>query len=305
MNVKKIKRREEKVLLNLEYLRLRADLYALGALIRETEPIEKESKGKNVIFDIIEKFGNRIRNKVGQIAREELLEKEGLAKQALEDFEKSHDKKALSLSNDIEKFKNYISRKLFKKDEFSLKRLQFGLCYAIANNHSYQCYEDSLRAVSEILFESPNRLVELKDSFVENYKKIDGVGVFDFNNNEEFNWETFSREIKATFKSAVFDLLHLGNVKAQEGNAKLIERMSQDQFKSEMAIFLTVLAESKQLVGEEAFKVKVKDAIEKISALRTRAEKASIVDGKDSQENREKIRICNACISRISEISIS
>ena len=254
MNAKKYEKIESKVRLNLDYIRLKADVYAVGALIRDTEPTPQPVEENLSFFaKTFSTIKSRIKDKVGQIAKEELLKKEVLAKQALKEFEESHCEKQLKLSAKEDKLKKILSKKLFKNDDGSLARLQYGLTYAIADNHQYQCYEDSLRAVSEILFENPEKLIEVINSFVENYKKLE---IKKFENivadNSEINWKTISSEIKGVFKSFVFSAFKFDGVNNDKESAK-INQMSKNSLLTELAIMLTLLEETKKIVSEEEF----------------------------------------------------
>ncbi|MBR2337737.1 MAG: hypothetical protein IKA61_07345 [Clostridia bacterium] len=305
MNAKKIKKREEKVTVNLDYLRRKADVYAIGALIREIEPMQEDFQNDRFFVGLFKKIKGKIKNKVGQMAKEDFLAKEDLAKRNLKQFEDAHTEKELALASDTKKLKKFINKKLFRRDKYSLRRLQFGLNYAISNNHEYQCYEDSLNAVSEILFENPDKLTELKNEFVQNYKRIEKKQAFEsVAGDGDFDWGEFARKIKGAVKNLIFTMFSFDGVVSQEDEARLVARMSQDQLTSEFAVQLTLLEECKKVMTDDKFKVQIKKLHERVSALKAEAENDNVVKEIGIEVSEEKFRLCEACLARISEISV-
>lgn len=305
MNAKRQMKIEDKVITNLDYLRLKADVYAVEALIRDSSPTaEQESEQSKDDFwsKIINGVKGIFKKEISAKKVEDLQKQEAEAKQALVVFESLHTKKHLKLSENQEKFKAYINKKLFKKDKNGLKRIRFALSYMILSGGEYQCEDDSLMAVSEILFNSPERCVELRNSLVTNYNKISVSDEETYSLSKEFYWNSEETGLKGLFKNILRTFNHLSEIARHGDDGFTVKAISPNQMKSLFATELTLIEEGAKILEDADFKKSVKELLAKVAKLRAESEYAWLVDKTDSDESKEKVDLCNEVLSRLAEI---
>lgn len=293
---------KQNILDNLTLCRLEGDLLAVEAAIRDNAPKTYETEGGR-----FKKFVNEIMTEIGNMARSvnvrELSVDKEKARKAVQIFRASHSEKELELSKNTDEFKKYIEKNLFKNDKDGLKRLSFALFFAIdERNHEYQCPEESLEVVSEIIFDDPKKLGRLYSCYKNNFEKISkqfpdnidsalGIGT-------GIGGALAMSLIPFCVTGAVALMGYILNKKSVNDALK---NMSPCETNSVLAFKLTLIEVSKEL-GEEKRKEMTDALLVEIGGIRSDAEYKWYVEGINIPECREKINTCELALSRLAKI---
>lgn len=300
---RKKERARQNIIDNLTLCRLEGDLLAVEAAIRDNAPkAEAEVEGgriKKFVTGLVNELGNMVR--VANV-RELSVDKEK-AKAAITEYRKAHSEKDLELSKNPEQFKAYINKTLFKNDKDGLARLTFALTFAIdERNQKYQCPEESLEVVSEILFDDPKKLGRLYNSYKNNYMKIQkpfpdeiegalGIGT-------GLGGALALSLMPLCVTGAVAVIGHLLNKKAL---SEAFANMNTNETNAVMALRLTLIEYSRDLPDSKR-KEMIDAFLEEISNIRSDAEYNWYVEGVNIPECREKIESCNLTLQRLSKV---
>ena len=302
------KRKREKIrqniLHNLTLCRLNGDLLAVEAAIRDNAPkvVEPEAEGnrfKKFVAGIVNELGNKAR---AANVRELSVDKEA-AEDAIKSFRASHSEYDLSLGEDTDKFKEYITKKLFKKDPNGLGRLSFGIMFALdERNQVYQCPEESLEVVSEILFDDPKKLGSLYTSYKNNFAKIqrstlsDADGAMRICNG--FGGTVLVAVMPLCITGAIAVMGHIvdkRNVRAAFTNLCMTD------MNAFLAFRLTLIEATRDL-DEEKRKEIIDAFLGEISRIRSDAEYKMCVEKINIPECRETIETCDLALNRLTKI---
>ena len=302
-NKRKKERIRQNIIDNLTLCRLEGDLLAVEAAIRDNAPkTETEIDGgrlKRLVSGLMTELGNAVR---AANVRELSVDKEK-AIAAVSAFRASHKDSNLELSRNIEEFKAYINKHLFKGDKDGLGRLSFALMFAIdERNLEYQCPEESLEVVSEILFDDPKKLGRLYSSYKTNYIKIhkpfpDEIeGAIGLGTGIGGALALSMMPMVVTGAIAALGLL-MNRVTVGEA----FNKMSPSEMKAVLAMRLTLIEHSGDLSTE-----KRKDMIDamlvEVANIRQDAEYKQYVEGVNIPECRERIDTCNLTLTRLGKI---
>ena len=302
------KRKREKIrqniLHNLTLCRLNGDLLAVEAAIRDNAPkvVEPEADGnrfKKFVTGIVNELGNKAR---AANVRELSVDKEA-AEDAIKSFRTAHSEYDLSLSEDTEKFKEYITKKLFKKDPNGLGRLSFGIMFALdERNQIYQCPGESLEVVSEILFDDPKKLGTLYALYKNNFAKIhksslsDAEGAIRISNG--FGGTVLVATMPLCVTGAIAVMGHIAdkrNVRAAFANLCMTD------MNAFLAFRLTLIEATREL-DEEKRKEIIDAFLGEISRIRSDAEYKMYVEKVNIPECREAIETCDLTLNRLAKI---
>lgn len=293
---------KKSVISNLTYCRLQADVYAVEADIADNQPLAAgEEKG------IVKKFLNAITTEVQNEIRKKNVQELTVDRQAaiyaLSAFEGRHAQKQLALAQDREKFKEYIQKKLFKKDVDGLGKMQFALAFLLDNGTEYQRPEQSLQAVSEILFDDPTYMQSLYVAFCENFYKIQDkrLTAAETGSAIEEGLASLLNVAQLVFGAMRMEAL-IVSVKNKKRMHELLQDLSQNELHTLLAVRLTLLQEAKKTMAEEKLKELVDDYLKYVSNLRSDAEYQWLVERLDVPSCQEKIKTCDLCIARLSRI---
>ena len=300
------KRKREKIkrniIDNLTYCRLQGDLYAVEASIRDNAPKEKKEEG-GVIRKFVNEIINEFTNAAKRVITRELTVDKEKAKTALEKFRTEHKDTDLSISQDTEKFRKYIDKHLFSKDTNGLKKISFALSFAIdERNQSYQCPEESLEVVSEILFDDHKKLGTLYSKYKNNYIEIS---------------KTEPTEFKLGFNLGMgiggvlaMSLLPIGvggifafvdSIRSKRAASNALKNMSPDEANAAFAYALTLIEVTRELDGKERKRM-IDELLSSVDNARSDAEYKWFAEMDNIPDCKEKIAICDNAIKRLSII---
>ena len=301
------KRKKEKIrqniIDNLTLCRLEGDLLAVEAAIRDNAPKAEPEVEGNRIKKFVAGLVNDLSNTVRAATVRELSVDKEKAKAAITAFSASHVDSNLDLCKNPDEFKAYIAKNLFKNDKNGLGRLSFALMFAIdERNLEYQCPDESLEVVSEILFDDPKKLGRLYRSYRTNYMKIQkpfpdelesaigvGTGI----------GGALALSVMPLFVTGTVAVLgHLLNRKAALDS---FASMSTTETHAMLAFRLTLIEYAGEL-GEGKRKEMTDAMLEEVGNIRSDAEYKWYVEGVNIPECREKIEVCNLTLARLAKI---
>lgn len=295
---RKRERIRQNVIDNLTLCRLEGDLLAVEAAIRDnapTSPSEEGGRLKRFINGVI----NDINNSVRRVNVERLSVDKEKAKRALAAFKASHSEKELALASDTEKFRKYIDKKLFKKDKDGLNKLSFALIFALdERNQEYQCPEESLEVVSEVLFDEAGRLGKLYSCYVRNYEKI----------HEE--WPEEMKGANGIIGALALALLPISvtglitlisYIRHKKATKDAFKTMSPAETNATLAFYLTLIEEMRD-TDEKKRKEMVDELLKKIDDIRADAEYKRYVEGDNVPDSKRKIKLCDLTLNRLGQI---
>jgi cupin superfamily acireductone dioxygenase involved in methionine salvage len=295
---KKRKQIRQNIVDNLTLCRIEGDLLAVEAAIRDNAPKEANEEG-----GAFKKFFNGMINDINNSFRrqnvEELSVDKAKAQEALKAFRAAHSKNNFEISRDTEKFGKYIDKHLFKKDKDGLSKLSFALIFALdGRNNEYQCPEESLEVVSEILFDDAKRLGRLYNRYRKNYEAI------------HQQWPSEAEGIKGVGRAlalaimplCVSGILATVSYAMHKKNAKeAFKNMTLNETNASLAFYLTLIEEMKN-TDEGKKKEMVDELLTKVSNIRSDAEYKWYVEGLDVSECKAKIELCNMTLKRLGQI---
>lgn len=300
------KRKKEKIrqniIDNLTLQRLEGDLYAVEAAIRDNAPKTASNEGgriKRFINEVITEISNTVK----RINTQELSVDKDKAKKALMEFRASHFEKDFEISQDTEKFRKYIDKKLFKKDRDGIAKLSFALMFALdEKEREYQCPEESLEVVSEILFDDPKRLGKLYRQYKINYEKIHSSLTSEFDRGLNLGSGLGTILALSALPICVTGLITLVSYARNKKAASVaFKNLSASETNASLAFYLTLIEE----VGgsdEDKHREMVDELLNKIDNIRADAEYRWYVEGENIPDAKEKIELCNLTLKRLGEI---
>ena len=298
-NKRKKEKIKQNILDNLTLCRLKGDLLAVEASIRDnapkSEPEEEGGTFKRIFNGII----NEINNAARTINTRELSTDKEKAKTAVNAFRAKYSENELRLSEDIEAFKKYIDKQLFKKDRDGLGRISFALMFALDDKgHEYQYPEESLEFVSEIIFDDHKRLGDLYARFKNNYISLDAStrselkGVRKLFSTIALSLSPMRISGVSTFSNYVLNKLGLRDA---------LKSMTPGEAGTTLAFYLTLLEEIIK-ADESKKKEAVDELLGKIDNIRADAEYKWFVEGDSIPDCQKKIEICDLAIARLGKI---
>ena len=300
------KRKKEKirqlVIDNLTLCRLEGDRLAIEAQIRDNQPKSAPSPEGSVLKRFFESVKNEIGNSIKRINVQELSSRRDKAEKAISEFRATHNERDLVLASNPEKLREYINEKLFKKDTDGQERLAFALMFAIdERERTYQCPEESLSVVSEILFDDYKLLGKLYKSFGRNYSGIRKRSLADIEDGLALGAEICSGFIRSIISFDVGGVLSCVTRVRRKGaiNASLTE-FTPGELSVTFAFRLTLIESATD--DESVRKRTVDELLEKIDNVRADAEYRWYVEGIDIAECREKIETCDLTLERLGKI---
>ena len=280
---------------NLTLIRLEGDLYAVEAAIRDNEPVASSEEGGSV-RKFINGIINDISNSVKRANTRELSVDREKARKALADFKSTHDAKGFEISNNHEKFRSYIDKNLFAKDKYGTNKASFALTFALdTRNFEYQCPEESLEVVSEIIFNDPKHLCRLLSSYRNNYYQIKKGHLNLFENEENTSGGSYGLLPKLGFVEKIKKYAE------NRRNLLTLSTLKETDYTTTFALYLTLIEHSSE-VPEEQKKEMVNELIERVENVRSDAEYKWLAEGENAPESKKKIEVCNMTIERLSRI---
>lgn len=295
---KKKKQIRQNIIDNLTLCRLEGDLLAVEAAIRDNAPKSANEEGgafKRFINGVITDINNTFRKQ----NVEELSVDKARAQEALRVFRAAHSEKGLEISRDTEKFGKYIDKHLFKKDRDGLGKLSFALMFALDDKENeYQCPEESLEVVSEILFDDSKRLGRLYNHYRKNYEAIHQM------------WPSEAEGIKGFGRALALAIMPLcvsgvlaavSYAKHKKATREAIKNMTLNETNASLAFYLTLIEEMKG-ADEGKKKEMVDELLTRVSNIRSDAEYKWYVEGLDVPECKGKIELCDMTLKRLGQI---
>lgn len=308
MTKRRKQRIRETVMTSLAFARMQADLYAIEAAIRDNaikaaEESESDTGAEKTPISVVRKFWStlktEINNSLKKISAPELEAKKGRAQAALTAFKEAHAEKDLALGNDPEALKEYIDKHLFKRDSDGRDRLTFALMYAIDDKHGYECPEESLEVVSEILFGNHKRLGVLYSQFRRNFVALNRICPSEFERGLLLGSLASGSPITAVVSGTVALMYYIvGGARAKASYDKL----SAVEAYTSLAFGLTLIEATKDNVSADTLKAMVDEQLGHISSIRADAQYVWTVEGERISECRDKIEACDRAYTRLNEI---
>ena len=295
---KKREKIRQNIIDNLTLCRLQGDLLAVEAAIRDNAPKTASEEGR-----AFKKFVNGVINDITNSIRrsnvEELSVDRAKAQNALKAFRAAHSEKEFEISEDTEKFAKYIDKHLFKKDKDGINKLSFALMFALDDRNSeYQCPEESLEVVSEVLFNDAKRLGKLYSAYRKNYEAIHKQWP-----SEAEGFKSFARALAIAVMplcvSGIFATVSY--VMHKKAASDAFKNMTLSETNASLAFYLTLIGEMKDK-DEKKRNEMVDELLNKLSNIRSDAEYKWYVEGVDVPECREKIELCNMALKRLGQI---
>ena len=298
---------KQNIIDNLKLCRLEGDLLAVEAAIRDrapkSAPISDDGSTikriMNGMSGIITEIGNAARTFT---VRELSVDKER-AREAINRFRDEHKDSDLSLSENISEFRKYIDKSMFKADKDELGRIAFALVFAIDDrNTEYQCPEESLEVVSEILFDSPKRLGNLYTMYKNNFAKISKPFGGEFESGLGIGATLGGALALSLMPISVTGVAALiGYLLNKKATAETLKTMSPGEMSATLAYRLTLI-EAADFVDEGKRKEMIDELLEDIGNIRSDAEYKRFVEGCSIPESRDKIQTCDLTLARLGKI---
>ena len=301
-----VKRKREKIRQiitdNLTLCRLNGDLLAIEAAMRDNAPTAANEDG-GPVKRFINGFFNDLSNAAKSLNVRELSIDKEKAKDAISEFRRTHSESDLKMSEDLDAFRKYIDKHLFKNDKDGQGKLAFALVFAIDDRTgSYRFPEESLEVVSEILFDNNKKLDQLYGAYKRNFEKIQKPFVGDFE--KGFGLGTSVGGILLSsilpFGVTVFATL-AGNFINKRRTQEAFKTMSPGETNSTLAFRLTMIEMSADL-GEKKQKEMIDELLTDISNIRSDAEYKCYVEKDNIPECNEKIMTCDLTLARLGKI---
>ena len=295
---KKREKIRQNIIDNLTLCRMQGDLLAVEAAIRDNAPKTASEEGgafKKFVNSVITDIGNSVRrNNV-----EELSVDRAKAQNALKAFRSAHSEKEFDISRDNDDFAKYIDKQLFKKDKDGLNKISFALMLALDDRGTeYQCPEESLEVVSEILFDDSKRLGRLYSAYRKNYESI-----YQQWPSEAEGFKSFARALAiAVMPLCVSGIFATASyIMHKKAVSDAFKNMTLNEANASLAFYLTLIGEMKDK-DEKKRREMVDEFLNKLSNIRSDAEYKWYVEGVDVPECREKIELCNMTLKRLGQI---
>ncbi|MBQ8319355.1 MAG: hypothetical protein IJX81_00570 [Clostridia bacterium] len=277
----------------LTYIRLQGDVYAIEAAMVDNRPeaAPMEEEGKGVLKKLWNMISREVKNEVRKSAVQELTGDRQAALSALSEFESGLSAKELAFAKEPLRLKKFLEKKLFKKDEYGVKRVGFALAFMIEDGGEYRFAEESLQVVSELLFDDPNKMEGLGGALYRNYAALGGEN---------------AGEDGAVYQSVVAPVWLVETVELLSTlvgeKERSLKKLSGGELSTLLAARLTVLSELSGKMPEEKFKTVVDEYLRYVGDLRADAEYRWFVERTDAALSQAKIRLCDLCLNRLGKI---
>ena len=298
------KRRRERIKQNitdnLTLCRLEGDLLAVEAAIRDNAPRTSPEEGgpiKRFINNVI----NDLNNSVRRFNTQELSVDRAKAQNALKAFRSEHSTKDFEISEDVEGFRKYIDKHLFKKDNDGVARLCYALIFALEDKErEYQCPEESLEVVSEILFNDPKRLGILYSRYRKNYEALYKNQPNEFEIGLNLGSGLGSLLALSVLPVCVTGLVTLiSYARNKRAAAQAFKNLSPSETNATLAFYLTLIEE---ISDEEKRREMIDELLKKVDNIRADAEYKWYVEGEDIPDCKTKIEACELTLKRLGHI---
>ena len=301
MRSKKEMKIKNKVVKNLNYLYYKGIVDAIEKDMENSEPVQIEND-RNVITRFLSSIVTEIANNVRRKNTLELSTEKAQAIEVLNSFEKSVDEKELDLAKDLEAFKKYLNKKMFKKDKYNLKRKAFALSY-VMNVAKENDRIEGLEAVSSVLFDDAGYMADLFKKFEKNFYGIQKPAVGELQAGLIGGLGIWSLSVFSIIPVAIGGVATLvSHVANRIEMKKAFKTLSTDELHAYIAMKLTLIEESREVMSEEEWKSLADEFLKYISNLRGDAEYNWLIEKVDGQRNKELIELCNLTIAQLSKI---
>ncbi len=304
----KTKKRAQKarvaIMKNLTYIRLKTDVAVIEQEMEDNQPVQKEN-GKNIFQRVISSITTEVANNIRRQATQDLSGEKKIALENLQNFEKAIDLKELALSSDLNKFKAYVKKELFPKDKYNLQKNQFALSLILTDKNAYLRADDSLRVISDILFDDETYMQELYAKFSDNFFKIQKID----NPEKKLIIPVFSLSsflfgpFDALFHSGIMGIASL--IRYSKNKKIMKEELSNlkpSELQAGLALKLTQIEVSRSIMPKTDWKNLIDDLLRYVSNFRSDAEYEWLIENLDANANMEKIEVLNLTIKRLSRI---
>ncbi len=283
---------------NLTHYRLKADLAAVEGEIYENQPCLSGAT-QNIFERVVTDFKNEIRKDVVSA----LTSEKKAAKDALIAFEKTHNQKDLQLLDNETKWNAVLDKKLFKKDKYDLAKMQFALAFMLEDGQAYQRPDDSLAAVSEVLFNDPTYMALLYATLQDNFVKIHNVTSADEQNALVFGLNLASfLPFSSVIVSGINALALINEIRKKQRMKQAFRTLSGAETNMLLATKLTLIQMSKNSMPKAAWSALVDEYLRMVGNLRADAEYEWLVEQSQVPVCKEKIAICDLCVDRLSQV---
>jgi len=276
---------------NLTYCRLKADLAAVEMEIAGNQPVVSEAE-KNFFKNVWNILKTGVKNELRKTTLEDLKKQFATAEAELARFESEHNAKELALLRDLASLKAFLAKKLFKKDEYGLDKLQFSLALLLDDRYAYQRPEHSLCILSDLLFNDGGYMQELYNALCHNYKYIRN------------DWSITVNDLLSRMPS-------FGNVSVQSWinkskqrkfNAR-VEKLTADQAATLFAMKLTVVEKAKGILPKEEWEKLTDDTLKFIQDVRADAECEKVFTEQDDGVFEEIFSLCSLAVNRLAKVA--
>ena len=283
---------------NLTYHRLKSDLAAVEGEIYENQP-SFPSAPQNFFERVVTDLKNEIRKDVVST----LTSEKAAAKDALAAFEKAHSAKSLALLTNEKKWNAVLNKKLFKKDKYDLAKMQFALAYMLEDGQAYQRPDDSLAAVSELLFDDPTYMSLLYATLQDNFIKIHNVSGADEQAVLTLGLSLASfLPFPSVITSSINVLAFIHSIYKNQRMKQAFRTLSGAETNMLLATKLTLLQMSKNSMPKGEWNALVDEYLRMVGNLRADAEYEWLVEQSQAPVCKEKIAICDLCVDRLSQV---
>lgn len=299
---KRLAKAKKLVVKNLTYLRLKNDLAIIENEINSNQPVEKETSSSG-LGKIINGFVTEIANNVRRKAVVDLSVEKKTALDNLASFESENDVKELELAGDIAKLKKYMNKELFKKDAYGIQKIQFALSLMLDNSVEYVRKEESLQAISSILFDDEGYMNILFKLFEQNYYGIQKKAVDEVQTGMLLGVGVWSVVVGSWLPIGIGGIATLVNhIIHKNEMKKKFQSLSKDELQAFLAMKLTVIETTRKSMPESARKDLIDDLLKYVSNLRSDAEYEWLIEKLDAPTNKAKIELCNLAVDRLSRV---
>ncbi|MBE7081216.1 MAG: hypothetical protein E7372_01485 [Clostridiales bacterium] len=306
----------------LYYYRLKKDLEFTEEKIEENKLIEiKEDQ------NVLVKFWNK---NVENFIRGDELKKHNADKESIEkrisDFVNSHEGFDYEEYSNEDKLLEYVDEQV-KADKSSLLRINLGLL-AVLESNDFVNKEKTKEQVSKILFNSKGRIKELEKSLEKNYLKICGKTSFDEIGKKVLLGIGFATAFATLGTgllagSAFFEVLNasfiysimvvgasaivykLIDIDDKENIKKEFRKMSADDAGAMFALKATLIEEAKKIMDKNEFDEFLDSSLRCASDLRSDTEFMLLIEQKEVDSSKKKIKIFNNWTNRLASIVVN
>lgn len=299
MRTQKRREREKQLVVDaLTYYRLQADVAAVEREVSSYQLLAMEDS-KNVF----QKMWKDVQNEYRKKTLRELQTDEEQAKKELSRFTSEHKNSCVQLAANPEKLKTIINKTVFKGDRYGLGKLQFALTLYMGGGYSYRRPEQSLQAVSALLFDDANYIKNASANWREDYVAIGNTTVTEYDKGFLAGMGLISLLSFSLYPVVGAGLsVFIRNKMEGKKLEKSFRALSGDEAQMAFALKLTLAREAKKALPEADWKRLTDEFLRQISDFRADAEYSWAIERIESEENKCKIGLCNRCIERLAQI---